>query len=186
MNDQLGKLIEASAERDAIHIAIAPVVANESLVPGSRIGFIDGSTERVSTRTTQVLGVVDPFLTNTVKRGQRFYMLLLPNTITSLKHVWAHPAFDVEPVEEVPPAVATIRAERVENSREWLKKFANEWDLDYERMIADTISGDGVMIHGTSNIYDIDKREFLAHVERVTGEVFDRDHREDFSFSCEC
>ena len=43
MNEiKLGKLIDGPAERDAIHIAIAPVVANERLKPGIIQGPLRG------------------------------------------------------------------------------------------------------------------------------------------------
>jgi hypothetical protein len=82
--DTIGKLIEAGQQRDAIHIAMAPVVAAELLRPGQRIAFEAHSMERVRAFGTTI-GIVDPFLTEPVKPGQRFWMLLNPNTITSLR-----------------------------------------------------------------------------------------------------
>jgi uncharacterized protein (TIGR02996 family) len=89
---KLGQLLNASAKRDAIHIAIAPVIASEKLNPGQRIGFDEPGCEKVRGRLDGI-GIVDPFLTEPIVKGQRFYMLLMPNTITSLRHEWTHPAF---------------------------------------------------------------------------------------------
>lgn len=93
---QLGKLIETPQQRDAVHIAIAPVVATMKLHPGQEIGFVDDGNVRVGT-VAAPLGIVDPFLKHPVNPEQSFYMFLFPNTITSLRHNWTHPAFSQEP-----------------------------------------------------------------------------------------
>ncbi|HEY1190416.1 MAG TPA: hypothetical protein VGE74_22470 [Gemmata sp.] len=90
----LGHLItDGDRRRDAIHIAVAPVTAAEPLAPGQHVGFVTpGSTEAVGASETPI-GIVDPFLTGDVLRGQRFWLFMYPNTVTSLRHVWTHPAF---------------------------------------------------------------------------------------------
>lgn len=94
---KIGQLAEASAGRDAIHVAIAPVVAAERLEPGTHVGFWpDGSVGCCK----GPLGIVDPFLSQPVSRGERFYMFLYPNTITGLRHVWTHPAFAAASLEK--------------------------------------------------------------------------------------
>ncbi len=95
----LGRLIGTQSQRDAIHIAVAPVFAGERLEPGERIGFVDPRfQERVRSvkRDFHIkpIGIVDPFLSHPVEEGEWFYMLLYPNTITSLRHEWSHPAFN--------------------------------------------------------------------------------------------
>ena len=92
----LGKLItDGDRRRDAIHIAVAPVTARETLKPGQHIGFVPvGQIETVGmVDAERQIGLVDPFLTETVQPGQRFWLFLYPNTVTSLRHVWTHPAF---------------------------------------------------------------------------------------------
>jgi hypothetical protein len=90
----LGQLCADDARRDAIHIAVAPVVANETLNAGDHVGL----TERgFGTLSEPWVGIVDPFLAAPVERGQRFWLFLYPNTITGLRHVWSHPAFKPTP-----------------------------------------------------------------------------------------
>jgi hypothetical protein len=90
----LGHLITNSdRRRDAIHIAVAPVTAAERLTPGQHVGFVQaGDTELVGP-AENLIGIVDPFLREEVQPGQRFWLFLYPNTVTSLRHVWTHPAF---------------------------------------------------------------------------------------------
>lgn len=90
---KLGHLItDGETRRDAIHIAVAPVVASCYLNPGQPIGLLEGSREQVGP-TNNPIGIVDPFLKGKVHYGQRFWMFLLPNTVTGMRHYWKHPAF---------------------------------------------------------------------------------------------
>src|SRR5687768_16079234 len=100
----LGKIITSAVQRDAVHIAIAPVIANERLKPGQPIGFkTPGDPTIVTGRGTRSIGIVDPFLMEEVVAGERFYIFLYPQTITSLRHDWTHPAFDqVVPTSQLP------------------------------------------------------------------------------------
>ncbi len=91
---QLGQLIkDGDRRRDAIHVAVAPVTAAETLVPGQHVGLVqEGNLELVGACGHNI-GVVDPFLTEQVQPGQRFWLFLYPGTITGLRHVWSHRAF---------------------------------------------------------------------------------------------
>lgn len=87
----LGKLVEGPVERDAVHIAVVPMVAGEMLTRGDPIGILrDGTAGYGATP----IGVVDPFLPHDVAKGQTFWLFLNPGSITSLRHEWTHPAFD--------------------------------------------------------------------------------------------
>lgn len=103
---QVGKLItDGDRRRDAIHVAIAPVVCgDDELAPGEDIAFEYGQTEVVTSLYTgdeKPIGIVDPFLSEGPKKGERFYIFLYPNTVTSLRHVWTHPAFRIQAPKEV-------------------------------------------------------------------------------------
>ncbi len=94
----IGHLVDGVARRDAIHVAVAPVVAGEDLAPGTPVA-LDNSMQ--AWESDKPIGVVDPFLEGTVLFGERFWLFLYPNTITSLRHVWTHPAFQPKVNTEV-------------------------------------------------------------------------------------
>lgn len=91
---QLGMLIEdGDRRRDAIHIALAPVTAAERLAPGQHVGLVEVGNLELVGPCDENIGIVDPFLSEDIEPGQRFWLFLYPGTITGLRHVWTHPAF---------------------------------------------------------------------------------------------
>jgi hypothetical protein len=91
----LGMIHDKQEKRDAIHLAVIQVTAHNSLLPGESISSIDD----VAYADENGLGIADPFLTNLIREGDQFWMIIKPRLITSLRHVWEHPAFDNEPEE---------------------------------------------------------------------------------------
>lgn len=94
MNDTtklVGRLVEGMPGRDAIHVAVVPVTNASGMVlrPGDHV-------DRDGCHARERVGVVDPFLTAPVRPGERFWLFLYPATITSLRHVWTHPAFETK------------------------------------------------------------------------------------------
>jgi hypothetical protein len=182
MQDKIGKLIEQGEQRDAIHIAVAPVIAKVVLAPGARIGFVEESTELVTNDTKNPIGIVDPFLMKPVQVGKRFWMFLFPNTVTSLRHEWTHPAF---------PSDTSIK----EQSEQWLRRYAcklNPYTLEdkgeeaaYQLMMSYIADGivyaHGADLHG---LYELDDaEEFFGHLAVVLGKPVDR---ENLTYSCSC
>lgn len=107
----------ASEARDAIHLAVEPVIAGERLYPGQDIGLVLRAGELVAVRTsklenvpTKALGIVDPFLEDAVYPGDRFWLVVYPRQIKSLRHVWEHPDFPSsgETVPAVVPAAPAL------------------------------------------------------------------------------
>jgi hypothetical protein len=86
----LGKAPGPDARRDAIHVAIVPAVAAHPLRPGDHVGRLPDGTFWV---TNEPIGIVDPFRTDLIEAGESFWLCLYPGSITSLRHVWSHPAF---------------------------------------------------------------------------------------------
>ena len=92
--DTLGMIITPAEKRDAIHLAVENVVATQYLEPGAHINFVYGSKSHVAeVERDEAIGIVDPFLQEPVEKGQRFWLVVYPREITSLRHVWTHPAF---------------------------------------------------------------------------------------------
>jgi hypothetical protein len=107
----IGRLVtDPKAGRDAIHVAIAPCVAAEDLEPGQHVGLVGGEPDLAGSHASRLVGIVDPFLTETVRKGQRFYLCLYPNTVTTLRHHWSHPAFDEDEArKEAATAIPVFR-----------------------------------------------------------------------------
>lgn len=193
----LGQLLNGNEGRDAVHVAIAPVVAAERMRPGEHVGFmVKGNCELVGPGPGPgSIGIVDPFLMKPVEQGQRFWMFLYPNTIQSLRHEWVHPAFPAV-ADVVPPKPTKAESEA------WLREFVRTSDCpDYDTLIAaasgqdiespdpewyGTYRNDGEYLHfsGRDAHGDIPP-EFWDHVENVTGKTIPR-HDRATSFSCSC
>lgn len=61
---RLGETPAEHAERDAIHVAIAPVIAACEMIPGAHAGL---DSDGRATTDVSPLGIVDPFLNRNVK-----------------------------------------------------------------------------------------------------------------------
>ncbi len=183
-NDELGKLIKKNQnpQRDAIHIAIAPVVAGQTLSPGQHIvPKSKGSNIMVAaTIRKPSVGIVDPWLMNNVHEGDEFWICLHPNTIKSLRHVWEHDAF-------VPPTEALQK----EVSEQWLKEYADELEMGFTELMAaaDRWVGYGQYHtfhgHDTPDVCYDKNDEFWRHYENVRHVVVDKQDKTTF-FSCSC
>lgn len=171
----LGQTPEASDERDAVHVAIVPVLAGERLLPGQRVGLLNPGTV---CRQEPHIGIVDPFA-GLVEEGQRVWLLLFPNSIRGMRHHWEHPAF---------PDDRTIKASEAET---WLKIYAaryNEHENPQDAFV-NLIRGlrcgyvffNGSDLHGYQDLPEA--KEFQKYAEAYLG------HRIDlggFEFSCSC
>ncbi len=123
--ETLGSIIDESQKRDAIHLAVEPVVAGSILHPGGHIKVIDGVAYK--TAVGEGTGIVDPFLHKPVRKGERFWFVMYPRMVHSLRHVWSHPDF---PDEVVAPAPNKTESEK------WLRDFCEKHDCpDYDTVL---------------------------------------------------
>lgn len=193
----IGKIIEQERHRDAIHVAVAPVEAGADLKPGEWVGLVKGKAFHAFNGLVEPLGVVDPFLRNIVLPGQRFYLFLIPGSITSLRHEWEHPAFVGLPTG--PSAKSPDKA----TSEAWLRKYAKRVnpyyaapdgyyyektgkDESYEVLMND-LAGNSITYHGIdmhSRAELEDEAELAYHASVVLGRPVNFDGFEYFSCSC--
>lgn len=176
---KVGKILMDHQPRDAIHIAVACVVAVTKLDPGQSIGFVDReNTEQVGPcEHAMSIGIVDPFLTKRVHEGEKFWMFLHPNTITSLRHNWTHPAFTSGNTDVA-----------VEASKKWMEDFANGYGVPYEDMLnAGTkwLKYNEHYCDGGTFESERVPDEYWDHYQELTGRKVKSSERKSF-FTCSC
>lgn len=175
----LGTIIDDQQKRDAIHLAVIPMQAAQRLFPGQDIGTADG----MASTSASPLGIVDPFLKVPVQQGEWFWMVIYPRTITSLRHVWSHPALPDE------PQPVSSRAA----SEAWLRDFVARSDCPtYESVIGKAVEhingigggwDDDYLHFNGSDAHGEIPDEFWSHIEAVTGL---KATRRATYFSCSC
>jgi len=201
----LGTIIDDRAKRDAVHLAVIPAIAGHQLSPGRRVSFHCGvACADGQIYGDAVVGIVDPFLVNDVSKGERFWLVLLPRTIQSLRHVWSHPAFPDADVaveeaagnsrspgpsnwgtDDVPAGILAIRRE----SEKWLRAFCARSDCpNYERVLAEAADPSDSWEEEYLHFSGVDAHgeippEFWVHVEVVLGRPVERKPK---YFSCAC
>lgn len=184
----LGTIISENEKRDAIHIAVENVVAQQVLTAGDHV---TAQGRLVNPMDEAAVGIVDPFLRDVVAPGQRFWLLIYPRKINSLRHVWSHPEFPDEPGT---PGLAPVVVDPKEASIAWIKDYASNIDLGYNRLMAgaddwlaskkDSQWGDYLVDGGTLEGVSTDP-EFWNHYATVREVEVPTEHRENF-FSCSC
>lgn len=151
----LGTTPPESAQRDAIHIAIAPVVAGAILHAGMRVILEDG---KAIPSAKNSIGIVDPFIRQPIREGERFWLLLHQNTIVGMRHHWSHPAFsDLPPNESRAPA-----------SEAWLRSFADQYFGGKYGVMMDRAKG-GDLCFSDDDYPEDQSEKFWIHYSAVTG-----------------
>jgi len=185
--ETLGTIIGPDEKRDAIHLAVEPTYAQEILSPGDHV-TVDG--RRAHPNTPEAVGIVDPFLSGHVNKGNRFWLVIYPRQIKSLRHVWSHPAFKDEPERPAGNTREELQdPEVLKNlSKAWITNYAYSLNIDYE----DLMSGADNWVHGDDYLNQGEKLEgyytddaFWEHYENVTEETIPERKKTNF-FSCSC
>jgi hypothetical protein len=194
--ETLGTIITKNEARDAIHLAVENVVAGERLMPGEHIGLGKGDTAWSAVDPQiKALGIVDPFLKKPVDMGKRFWLVVYPRQISSLRHVWEHPDFPpskdlIAPVQKEVEYPATFVAGRstmtaVQSARVWIDEYAfMELEMSGEELIraaSDYLSHGEYLVDGGKYEGVYLNQEFWKHYKTITG----IDGEGSF-FSCSC
>lgn len=173
----VGQILTDKAERDAIHMAIAPVMAGERLTPGDHVALDSGMAVA---KPADTIGIVDPFLKSCVEAGQRFYLFLYPKTVTGMRHHWNHPAFTGADRQATPEEV------RMRQSKLVVSEIAKECGVTYARLI-DALQNDEYINMGSNQDYrDIitgSTEEALRHHAEI---ILGRKIKTTQPFSCAC
>lgn len=197
--ETLGTILPLNADRDAIHLAVEPVIAACVLRPGDHIGImpdhpsINGHCH--VGYTNKPIGIVDPFLQGTVQPGQVFWMVIYPRKITSLRHVWTHPDIDTDIADMVLGAIAMApvslpnpKLTDKELSVAYIANLAHSYESNYFELL----SRAKVFLTSGEYWYGGEKFDgeylpdaFWDHYEKVTGETVPEELRRSF-FSCSC
>lgn len=183
----LGKLVEGNPGRDAIHLAVVPMVAGEWLKRGFRVRIEDG---KAFAGVEGSIGIVDPFLIADVREGQTFWLCLYPKTITSLRHVWEHPQL---PLSESQPKSENV--DQVSASKRWLECYVRThcpyWNyrpdggyLEFLLYVKRDrwIYYKGSDCHGLGDVEDA--AELFSHLSVVLERRIDADYFVAFTCSC--
>jgi hypothetical protein len=168
--ETLGTIIDDSQKRDAIHLAVEPTVAKRVLFPGEDVDA-NGDV------TGKLVGIVDPFLKDPVQIGQKFWLVIYPRQIKSLRHVWTHPDFN---------DTKDTYNEAVISSSMWMQTFAQSIRMDVNSLIA---AADNYLTTGdyisTGSYEEHLPDEFWDHYTIITGKIVPQSDRGSF-FSCSC
>lgn len=170
---KLGQIITTPQNRDAIHVAVAPVTAYENLFPGQHVGLVEGGCTH-ATLGSKPIGVVDPYLRYSVLKGEMFWLFLYPQTVTGLRHDWSHPAF-VESVDGKADA------------EKWVQAFCESHGFDFSTIKEDARKGE--FYAGQDLEYDqlaAERETLYAKLTILTGETYTPDLIKNAYFRCSC
>lgn len=186
--DTMGTIIGLNESRDAIHLAVFNAVAGAYMKPGTHVTLMADKQTAVPAVSGNGVGIVDPFLSKKVSFGERFWLVVYPRTITSLRHVWEHPAF--HPSDDATPVVTSMP----NPSEAWLRNFADEVDADYDEMMMVAAThcegsasqwGD-YLCEGGKWEGQSTPGEFWTHFTAVTGKKPNSEYGLPGIFSCSC
>lgn len=195
--ETLGLIHQFDEPRDAIHIAVIAVTAAMHLEAGDHIKLVDNKA--YACEPYEGPGIADPFIIGTIQPNDKFWLVIYPRKITSLRHVWSHP--DI-PEEVMNPTGVTVSPDAYMEARALLgdpiplamkqmREDADEMEVSYEWLMGaceDAYNGDGYQYHpddrGKGEGMDVPNRVHDNY--RIIMKIDDSVKKEDWYFTCSC
>jgi hypothetical protein len=168
----LGTILDNTQKRDAIHLATEPLIANHKLYPGQDVGIDTQGFANAS--NVKLLGIVDPFLKAPVMPGERFWLIVYPRQISTLRHIWSHPDFP-ETISSV--QVTNVMAPDTKTDKqfamEYFLELATEKGISVADILAAAAGDEGteyLYVYGSSGSADIyTDQDFWDKYNDLTG-----------------
>lgn len=149
--ETLGMVHTKEEYRDAIHLGVEPVEAGEVLKAGDHIGLVNGVAYK---NADKLVGIVDPFIYGKIKKGDKFWLVVYPRKITSLRHVWSHPDFE--------ESVSTQTGDVKLAAYKWIQNYAESFG-SYDH---DSVDAEDLIEFGRSYYYDTMKGRWPDYLVR--------------------
>lgn len=180
----IGNMLDESAQRDAIHIAVLPVVASSALYAGQHVSVKDGIA--YPALRGRSIGIVDPFMHTGPMKGERFFVFIKPNTVTGMRHHWQHP--DIPETDAVIPGTVFESNQR-KGAREWLEDFCARYGYHYSTVMSNKgqmMCATEIEIHTQADIEPSELEAFWKNMEIMYEERFSQEHRDKTIWTCSC
>ena len=186
---KLGTIPNGNEGRDAVHVAIMPAIATESLSSGTPVKINRYNEASACRLVEDAIGVVDPF-GNGCAKGSWFWLCLYPKTITGLRHVWEHPSLPLAATPESVPVDGDKSA-----SKKWLNDYVRRhcsyWEAEpdggYSEFLRCVSEEKRIFYYG-STCHSLDDVEhayaLFHHLSVVLGKRIDASYFEAFTCSC--
>lgn len=117
----LGTTPVALGIKDAIHVAIVSVRAGAAMEPGAHIK-LNEDREAVPSTPQDAFGVANPYLTETIERGQNIWALMKMEEIPNVTHHWDHTELNFEPPGDF-------------KQNEYMEQYATELGVTYKQLM---------------------------------------------------
>ena len=148
---ELGLAPRENQGRDAIHVAVLPIQAEEQLFPGQRVLIGRASDVFVGRPAGKGvgIGIVDPFRSGSIAEGTMFWLMLDPGSIQDMRHHWSHPS--------VPEDTSTANADHA-TAVSYMDRFANKLGITYKEALQ---AGDDFTEHRGGHTLDYDTPDIV-------------------------
>lgn len=181
----LGTIPPKNGYRDATHVAVIGCKLASSMLRGALVVVekIDGVwTARAPKDKEKTTGIIDPFFWGKPKSGSEVWVILHPNSVIGLRHVYVHPELDKNSSYE------EEELSKVELAKAILGKWCDDHNIEMDDLLAharDYVDYNEYWSEGArfEGMWFEDK--LWEHIETIWGKKVPESDRGSF-FSCSC